>query len=207
MLHEGLHPHMSGDTILTTETFTDTTLYTSLITPETLDIASMHRLVMAGFDLDPELQNARSVHNILYRLNPDGTVIVQSTLEPQNWSDLVPDFKVRDWNTNVITEGKTYRFEMCFNSVAQFAKQNNRRVNISPEKWLERRNLGAELELTDTTHNHVNDNSKNRHFRLRLTTVCGTLTIIDIERFTKYLVKGIGKAKSYGAGLISLAPY
>jgi len=98
-------------------------------------------------------------------------------------------------------------------------KRNGRRVPVRPEaygQWLVTRSeihgfgLVEPLEdtlLTEAGYVYVNkthDSGKGQ--RLRSVNYEGLLEIVDVERFRSALLSGIGPAKAFGFGLLSIAP-
>lgn len=103
--------------------------------------------------------------------------------------------------------------------LAKTPKRHGRRVAVPPEQfrqWLVARSkqhgfrLVGPLEDTLITVagyvyvNKTHDSSKGQ--RLRSVRYDGLLEIVDVERFRKALHSGIGPAKAFGFGLLSVAP-
>jgi CRISPR system Cascade subunit CasE len=82
-------------------------------------------------------------------------------------------------------------------------------------KWLLDRaeNLGFALEPQEFAVIHTEWKKFRKsiqdphHVVLRTATYEGVLTITDVDRFRQTLTNGIGRAKAYGCGLMTIIPY
>jgi hypothetical protein len=118
-------------------------MYLSKITPQKDPFLAAHRLVMRGFP-DTDSESPRSMWNVLYRVEPDGCLLVQSDILP-DWSAVLPVDAVttKQYDPRLI-EGKCYRYRMALNPVAV---RQGRRCPVSVETWLGKRDLGAHFEI------------------------------------------------------------
>lgn len=160
---------------------------------------SVHRAVMAAFPDGGD--NARAEWRILHRLEP-GSVLVQSGV-PGNWASILPwsAYQQRTITHDPI-EGQRYLFRMAINPVST---RNGRRIPITAEAWLERRNIGASLEIQDVSYTtHYDRSSSGHRVVTEVATVSGSLVVSDVPRFTDVLCNGLGRGRAYGCGLVSV---
>jgi CRISPR system Cascade subunit CasE len=194
------------------------------------DLHTLHRLVMRGF---PDFGNASGDREaggaegrVLYRLEtPRGpreqpVLLVQSALEP-NWSPLAGDFAVegpRRWEPGFAT-GQRLRFRLRATPtrVTTFgedaARPGRRRVGLFTEEaqreWLTRKagehgftvNVVA-LRAIGWQSGRGSGGSLITHHAVEYD---GILQVRDADAFTKAVIGGIGPAKGFGFGLLSLA--
>lgn len=172
----------------------------------------VHQRLRLAFPNDPRL---------LFRIESsrDGLVqiLVQSQTEP-NWSafdDLPvltakPDHKTFELH---LTAGRHYQFRLLANPTV---KRANKRFSLfkaeEQEAWLARKlsDSGAELVsasaapqgLQRSRKSAHKDNGMQTHFAVLFD---GLLAVQDPERLADALRSGIGSAKGYGFGLLSLA--
>lgn len=159
-----------------------------------------HRLVMSAF---PYCEgNAREEFCILFRIEPDGSAIVQSNIEP-NWQMCLPknNFQIREYTPNLSRD--RYRIRLAFNSVARI---DGKEVFVTPEQWLERRSLGGKLKVFALSTDVVTERSKNHRICINRAIMDGEITVADKERFSDILHNGIGRGRAYGCGLLSAIP-
>lgn len=133
-----------------------------------------------------------------------------------------------------ITPGATLRFRLRANPTRRIAtkagtdgeRRNGKRVELRTEAqqidWLRRKGAAHGFEIlsaiTSTTvpNVRVGDEGKSRGFRangaarnsLTFASVLfeGTLSVTDAVTFRRALERGIGSAKAYGFGMLSVAP-
>jgi CRISPR system Cascade subunit CasE len=83
--------------------------------------------------------------------------------------------------------------------------RNGRRIPTTAEAWLERRDIGATLDIQDVTYTTRYDKSSSGHRVItEVATVSGELVVSDVERFTDVLCHGLGRGRAYGCGLVSI---
>ena len=186
----------------------------------------LHRTLMGGFD------TTRYTSNILYRLDLDPhrppTLLVQSTTEP-NWQPLHHMGQGRylqatpptpKWVDVQLPQNSIYRFRLRANPTVKKKREGKKHSNRVPlvreEKqvdWLKRKGtqhgftllrlqVSQDSKLWDTIRR-----PETKH-RLTLHTVLyeGVLKITDPDNFHQAWIAGIGPAKAFGCGLLSLAP-
>lgn len=162
--------------------------------------ASLHRAVMAAFPDGGD--NARAEWRILHRLEPDGSVLVQSAV-PGVWASILPWSAYQQRTiTHEPIEGQRYLFRMAINPVVT---RNGRRIPTTADAWLSRRDIGAVLDIQDIAYATRYDKSSSGHRVItEVATVSGGLVVTDVERLTEVLCNGLGRGRAYGCGLVSI---
>ncbi|MFD9099341.1 type I-E CRISPR-associated protein Cas6/Cse3/CasE [Streptomyces collinus] len=189
------------------------------------DATQMHRTLMRlvpnGLGDSP-----RRAANLLYRLDETdriSTVVVQASthLDPASLPPGYGHAEVRDLGPmfRALERGVAVRYRIVVNPVKQerlpldHKGQRGKRIPLNgPEadQWWTQRAAQAGLQvhtLIPTPAMPARSRGKNNtRMRHRLVRYDGTGLITDPRALTQALVAGIGHAKSYGAGLLSLAP-
>lgn len=160
---------------------------------------------------------------------------VQSLAEP-DWSRLASDYLltqlglenpacklVRDQYRS-IRPGTVLRFRLRANPTKKIntqsgpngEKQNGRRIGLFREEdlvgWLERKAEDGGFTLLDVAVNGAGPDGRVQGLHpvgkmiFRSVTFEGRLVVSDADRFQKTLAAGLGSAKAYGFGLLSVAP-
>ena len=117
---------------------------------------------------------------------------------------------------HALTPGQTMRFRLRANpTIKQKGKRLGLREPAEQQAWLERklREAGAELlecrfmphEVTQARKHKVDDETAPRQIHLGVVFE-GALRVTNPEDFRKHIEAGLGSAKGYGFGLLSLAP-
>jgi len=124
-----------------------------------------------------------------------------------------------------LREGQRWRFRLRANPVRSSFKEKDEETgrgkvfaHVTPEQqkqWLIRKSATCGFSLEpdefDVIHSEWKKFSKNqtggRHqVTLRTVTFEGILTVVDPVLFRQTLIKGIGRAKAYGCGLMTIMP-
>ena len=168
----------------------------------TIPDTSAHRLVMAGF---PSLDSStpRADLGILYRVEPGDSLLVQSAIAP-NWGRVLPSssWQTRKYDPDIRHD--SYRFRMTINPVAV---RDRRRVPIPPDEWLSRRDFGADFTIYRSQLHRITEQSSTGH----RVVICayaleGVLSVYDPPRLATAVQAGMGKARAYGCGLLTVVP-
>lgn len=181
----------------------------------------LHAAIMRGYS------EASSEDRVLFRVEPLlgrsawQDILVQAQSAP-NWEDLLNDYgsacqiNTKTFLFNAVS-GKRYRFRLLANPTIN---RNRKRYGLVGEvarrEWLERRAAPCGLRLLDYTviddgllpiWKRDDGHEKKRDTRLTIHTARyeGRLEISDPKAFEQTLKKGIGAAKGFGCGLLSLA--
>ncbi|MEE3393610.1 MAG: type I-E CRISPR-associated protein Cas6/Cse3/CasE [Lachnospiraceae bacterium] len=120
---------------------------------------------------------------------------------------------------NTITNGKKYRFRAVLNPVHSVPQPDEKRGKVCPEitvgqqlKFFEKRaaKYGFQLvpdEYSITERGYgVLKKKGNNSVRLCKAAYEGSLIVIDADTFKDALIKGIGKKKAYGFGMMTVIP-
>lgn len=156
---------------------------------------TLHNQVMSLFpaDLPGDTRERRTTSNILFMRDGDN-VFIQSDVAPVN-----PTAATRTMNQKLTVEaGDTVRFRTVVNPVVR--NGNSARVADDKELWLAGRLDGI---LADVTVLHSEPrNTHSGRSRVVAELMEGQATVTDPDQFTALLQRGIGRAKSYGCGLM-----
>jgi CRISPR system Cascade subunit CasE len=179
------------------------------------DRYQLHRTVLSGFDHDAEAEE-----RVLYRLEViprRPLLLVQSIMQPQ-WQQssriMQPGYLLSDVAVKpvqlALKEGQTLRFRLYANPTV---KRGGKRYALHTEEqqraWLQRKATDHGFEVLDVSMRDVRQ-ILGRHNRRQLTWhqvgYEGYIVVHDAERLLAAVQQGIGSAKAFGFGLLSLAP-
>jgi len=192
------------------------------------NIHDMHRTVMSAFPNITEATPARQAHAVLWRLDStnDGFVqYVQSRTEP-DWGVLPeghltapPEVRPLRPVLDAVVPGRRLAFRIVANPTWCEAKSRKRLVHREPERqveWLMRKGkqhgfvIPTAGEEPDVAPSPIPTLVGRKNAATKITVEAvrfdGHLVVTDPEAFTSAVVGGIGRAKAYGCGLISLEP-
>lgn len=180
------------------------------------DAYQLHQTVMKGF------VPYKDVARVLFRVEPEmrngsALVLVQSTLEP-DWEMLKNDnrwvtaAKVKEFVPK-FRAGYSLRFRLRANPiVTREGKRYGLIRDVSLREWLSKKeqNLGARFKsMTVIDEGYIMGNKQNKSSQHRLSLKIarfeGMLEVIDPVAFSETVEVGIGPAKAFGCGLLSLA--
>ncbi|WP_214103568.1 type I-E CRISPR-associated protein Cas6/Cse3/CasE [Acrocarpospora catenulata] len=199
------------------------------------DVHDMHRTVMSAYPELPPTTTYRRTHGVLWRIDapPGGQVVqyIQSHTAP-DWSRLPDDLllkppEVRSLQPvlDAIQPGRRFAFRLTANPTrcirADDDSARRKRVPLRRPaeqiEWLigkgEQHGFvipasrqGTPDVATSPSPKLVGKRREPRHITIDPVRYDGHLVITDPAAFTSSLINGIGRAKSYGCGLFSLAP-
>jgi CRISPR system Cascade subunit CasE len=184
------------------------------------DHHSLHRAVMALFPavLPGAEQERRAASKILFRLDETATgpvVLVQSLLAPTH---LPPTAKVKAVHCGTaMTPGTPVKFRVAVNAVIRRRRPDGKhRDDPLPEdqvdEWLAGKLVGALTGVTILASARSiygvdrNGLKKGLSVALQVDTLDGVGTVHDPNRLLELVVDGVGRAKAYGCGLLTLSP-
>ena len=192
------------------------------------NIHDMHRTVMSAYPNVSEGISARQAHGVLWRLDPaQGGFVqyVQSHIEP-DWTSLplghlsVPA-EVRPLRPvlDAVSPGRKLSFRLVANPTKCDSKTRKRIPLGRAEQqvdWLIRQGERAGFVIPSSAGGVpdvapspvptlVGRKDDSGQITVEAVRFDGHLVVIDVEAFTDVLVNGVGRAKAYGCGLISLA--
>jgi len=170
------------------------------------NIYEAHQLVMRGF----RAYDKEEIGRVLFRIEPEKAenqvaVLVQSEVGPE-WNDL-PDISTKSWEP-ALRKGARYRFRLRANPVVT---RDGKRFGLVGEaaqrRWLERKDLGLlwqDYRVIDEGYMKMR-RSENREVSYKSVRYDGIVRIDDPIKAMQALIGGIGPAKGFGFGLLSLA--
>jgi CRISPR system Cascade subunit CasE len=116
---------------------------------------------------------------------------------------------------DILQNGQQYRFRLCANPVYSIKQGEGQRGKVVPhitiaqqEGWLQGKSEKAGFMLNEFAIKQRSIKKFTRQHKrvtLSMATYEGVLKIEDAEVFKVTLIQGIGRAKSYGCGLLTLA--
>ncbi|PPK63768.1 type I-E CRISPR-associated protein Cas6/Cse3/CasE [Actinokineospora auranticolor] len=194
------------------------------------DVHNMHRTVMSAYPELPETETYRQSHGVLWRLEAGRTGVVQyvqSRTRPE-WTGL-PDghllapAQVRplDPVLESIAPGRRFAFRLLANPtrcVRPVADRGARKrvPHREPVAWLAAQGArhGFVIPVTGNGDPDVVavavpllvGRKSARRITVQPVRFDGHLVVTDATAFAEAVVAGVGRAKSYGCGLLSLAP-
>ncbi|ASO21823.1 CRISPR system Cascade subunit CasE [Actinoalloteichus hoggarensis] len=186
------------------------------------DFVGLHRTVMSLFPAKLG-DTPRRQAGALFRVDsgPAGDqLLVQSSLRPEP-ARLPPDYgtlRTTELTTLLDTLENTMvvHYRLVANTSKRLAKDTDRHrrgqlVSLKGEEildWWHRRSAEhglalASVEATAVTAPRSRDRAAIRHARTRFQ---GVATVVDAERLRDAVLSGIGRARAYGCGLLSVVP-
>lgn len=174
-----------------------------------VDSYRLHQMVMGGF----KQYDGAELGRVLFRLEPEmrGSIkylLVQSRLMP-DWSHLPSSVSVESKPyAPQFTEGNICSFRLRANPVV--TRDGKRRGLVREEAqaaWLCRKEIGVEwLDVTAMDEGYVTGGKKGTHtIEVKSVLFQGHLRVVDAVKFHNALAEGIGPAKGFGFGMLSLA--
>ncbi|AKB58142.1 type I-E CRISPR-associated protein Cas6/Cse3/CasE [Methanosarcina barkeri] len=165
--------------------------------------------------------------SFLFRVEKTGQrctqcILVQSACLPQSASNELLLLKGPKEVHFELKSGGRYRFMLCANPTKRINDKDGKaknqgkvRVPLIDEAetvaWLKRQFEGSaeidavELIQKNLIHFRKSNKDKNHFGKIQTVTFLGMLTVIDSELLIGKIVKGIGPAKAFGCGLVTLA--
>lgn len=191
---------------------------------------AMHAAVLAAFP-DP---SPRPDGRVLWRLDRQGPTAYLYVVSPElpDFTHLVEQagWPARDDTAQVrpyapfldrIEEGQRYGFRLTANPTRSARSEASERGKVyghvtvaQQEQWLLGHQLRSgftvdrtpDLQLLVRDRRTLSFSRRETRVTLRVATFEGTLTVTDRASFVHALGHGIGRAKGYGCGLLTLAP-
>jgi CRISPR system Cascade subunit CasE len=195
------------------------------------DVAEMHRTIMRAFPRSGDA-SPRAALGVLFRAELDAQrtiVLVQSKVRPE-WDQLADGYLVRAETKHIgdslagIADGRELRFLLVANpsrKIARDGARNSQRVEMRTDderhRWLADRaarhgfRLGGHGPHDGVRVDRIVMPRPTRgtsHSRITVKPVRyeGRLVVTDAELFVDTIQRGLGPAKAYGCGLLSVAP-
>ncbi|PWW58349.1 type I-E CRISPR-associated protein Cas6/Cse3/CasE [Actinokineospora spheciospongiae] len=194
------------------------------------NVHDMHRTLMSAYPDQPELSAYRQAHGVLWRIDPARTAItqlVQSTTRP-DWSRLPEGHVARAPETqsmrqvlDALTPGRRFAFRLLANptefsrTAAESPKRLPHRTTEAQVTWLIRQAerygfvipsaADGRPDLATTEIPQITGRKKGSRITVYAVRYDGHLVVTDPAALSGALTSGIGRAKAYGCGLLSLA--
>lgn len=178
-----------------------------------------HQRIMQAFPDDETIESPRQDWNILFRHEPaDNVVLVQSDIEP-DWTKLPSGYlqrqevKTLDYKITALQPGRVLQFRLKANPSKRENKTRKVVGLVKPSEqlaWLTRQGdrCGFKIIGADTMPlPKVFGKKEKSSIRIETALYHGLLEVTDADLFVASLRQGIGKGKSYGCGLLSVARY
>ena len=184
------------------------------------DPYEMHRLIWRAFPDSATGGPGRVLFRTEeHRRQAAVITLVQSEKEP-DWKPLehegllLASYKPYE---PIVTSGQRLRFRLRANPTRRVGDKNDKlhgkRVGIYGEgkqrEWLLRKATKSGFEVTDvliTSRENVVSSTRGKKAQHFAVDFDGYLRITDANKFRDTLIKGIGPAKAFGFGLLSIAP-
>lgn len=173
----------------------------------------IHKAVMSIFpSLAGPDREYRSANHVLFRVErqKDGTpiILIQSSVAPTSVTDGIDGVRVID-ATSILegaAESEYARITVDVNTVTRNGRSKSTRPVAEHElgTWLAARfgDAVTELVIRDSLPTRRTANSA----RMNVSSVVADVKVGDHSEFLRILVQGIGRAKSYGCGLVLAQP-
>lgn len=138
-------------------------------------------------------------------------ILMQSSIKPdmQSLPAGCEMLRLKEFNP-VLSQGQPLRFLLCVNPVKRLLKERCRVPLIKEEEqveWIDRKIAGAAelLSAQRIAKQILYFRKKNTSGKIETVTFTGLMCVLSSEAFLKILKNGIGPAKSFGCGLLSIA--
>lgn len=180
------------------------------------DVYKLHQTILQGFS------SYQNCDRVLFRVEPEEhntivAVLIQSTLEP-DWSLLkeknqgVVSIKTKEFSPQLLTD-HLLRFRLRANpTVCREGKRYGLIRDESLREWLIKKEdkIGAKfIDIVSMDEGYINGNKNNGQARhrvnLKVARFEGVVRVVAPEIFVRTLKDGIGPAKAFGCGLLSVA--
>ena len=189
----------------------------------------LHRTIMSGF---PETlpENERVLHRL--EIDPrsgEVSLLVQSVHRP-DWKPLL-EAGQSHYMSELPQGPKQFQPDLPVDTILRFRLTANPTVKTrshrDPEKktrvpivhedkqlaWLERKGeqhgfrvINVQIGKEDTVQDWIRRKGDKHRLQLHIVQFDGILQVADADKFVKALASGIGPAKAFGCGLLSIAP-
>ncbi|MFW0108281.1 type I-E CRISPR-associated protein Cas6/Cse3/CasE [Rothia sp. P7181] len=181
-----------------------------------------HRAVMGLFDENLESSNPRSKHNILFRLDsvPGHApyFLVQSSI-PVQAEDIIEELETKEISLQSPQEGTPVAFRLAINGIVRKSRSHeivhvpfdgeDPENPLSFTNWLEQRLSGALKDISVMNHQRQvlgadRTGKKQGDLTVQIDTVDGFAYVDSPSALEQILLNGVGRAKSYGCGMLSI---
>lgn len=184
------------------------------------DPRALHRSVMAMFpaSLSGAEQERRATSGILFRVDETATgrvVLVQSLVAPTH---APPSSKIKAVHLGTaLVPGTTVRFRVAVNAVMRCRRPDGKHRDAplresQVDGWLSGKLTGALTDVTVLNATRTVYGTDRKGLKegsltaLQVDTIDGVGTVDDPRRLLELVVDGVGRAKAYGCGLLTVSP-
>lgn len=189
------------------------------------DVQQMHQRTLTGFGDILGLGLGREAHGVLWRTdtNAAGTVLIVQSATTPDWTRLPVDYctaapRVRDISAlrRALRPGHTLRYRIAANATHTKRPKNGTRIPLRHRDeqlhWLHTAARTNGFRLTSTPDIHIPAPLTGTRLKgktkvsltIQPVRYDGTLAITDPGQFWHALTTGLGPAKAYGCGMLSL---
>lgn len=186
--------------------------WSAAVRRDLLDAYQCHRTLCRAFDA------GRSAAGLLYRVEGDGAepLLLAQSLLPPDWCCLPEEYLAGENDTQSVevktwvphfAEGAQLRFRLRANPT--FKRGKRRLAWLQPDDhlaWLERQASRRGFSVMAAQAEAEGFSRSSRGFSCHGVLFDGVLGVTDPRVFGEALTQGIGSAKAFGYGLLSLAP-
>lgn len=179
---------------------------------------ALHQRIMQAFP-DEQREQARAGWNILFRQEPDSSVVLVQSAIAGNWDQLPSAYLITHQSKEFTAEVQQFKAGriLQFRLKANPSKRDNKTKKLigmlhasDQIAWLERQAAqhGFSVQGVDLMPMpNIFGIKKGAKAPIRLGAVLyqGILQITESDRFVAALQSGIGRGRSYGCGLLSTA--
>lgn len=196
------------------------------------DPAEMHRTLMRAFP-HSDGPSPRAAFGVLFRADPERKRVLVQSQEAPDWDQLPERYVVDAQSKEIdpalaaIGAGHELRFLLVANAsrkvarAADEASRHSRRVELTDDEarhaWLAGQGIRSGFRLCGRgSHDGVRidrviparpvGRQKGSRITVKAVRYEGLLTVTDPETFVGAIQSGLGPAKAYGCGLLSVAP-
>ncbi|AZI57529.1 type I-E CRISPR-associated protein Cas6/Cse3/CasE [Nakamurella antarctica] len=167
------------------------------------DHGADHRTVMGlfgQFEGDPSTRRAEA--GILFRSGPGarGVVLVQSKVKPIN----LPSGAAVITDGGLVADvGSEVTFQIAVNAVISKSRSNFRTPAADPVEWA-RKKLAPALWVQDAKLEDIKITTSAMSGALVISSITGIATVTKREALADFVTNGVGRAKAFGAGLLTI---
>lgn len=168
------------------------------------DIAAMHRSVMGLFAALPEGNgNRRDELGVLWRKEPTSYILIRSKIAPTN---LPISAKTRQEPQFSLHSGDPILFRIAVNAVVRHPKEKGGHTPVEDvESWLAAKLSSSLDDLVAFRHDRTVYKSQVRDLTIQTDLLEGAAIVADPSHLERQLENGVGRAKAFGCGLLTVA--
>ncbi|ARQ69190.1 type I-E CRISPR-associated protein Cas6/Cse3/CasE [Streptomyces marincola] len=191
---------------------------------------NLHRRVMSLFP-DTEAEDARASFGVLFRAEdtPQGYALLVQSIHAPDPARLPEGYgalrsRSLDPLLDALKPGRRIRYRCVANAVRRPGATTRELYDLravvplrgrTADEWWQRQASGAGMELESVLSQPVDTvrglrgtegKAAKQHMRHDRTRFDGVATVTDADLLRERIITGVGRAKSYGCGLLTVAP-